>query len=564
MRQESAAVAAPAATTAIRVPGWVYPLVTLASVLLGAEAIVRGTRAVTTVADSDLTNFFFKSADYILRGDIWHMYAVRANGAYPNYNPPLSIVLMAPLLGLARAVHFAANFGEQITFVSFGFIVFVPLLGVFVLRALRELYPEMPGTQRLLAYMLIVLSPLTWQSIATWYHLEQPMMLCFLVAALIAFQQRREGLAGVLAGLALLSRTTALIPLLALGMLLVVSGEWRALLRFVPVTALVTAVGMAPFFLFDRANALYSFVTWRGTAEIGGNSVWSIFAYSGSAGGIRHMLDALARRLDTPAVVLFVVALTYLAFRRFNISPYSRDAWAVLAMAALAVPMLSKTNWPYYYLEPFVLLLVWEFTSMHDRRAGVWRWPVLTFGFLVVAATLSQYIGLRSVGALDRVAVGLLEFGAMLSFVVAIWMRLQAAKPAATASLNMMPSAVNWPWAGPAAPVSRVAPISPVAPIPPVAPVAPVAPPLVPPSAPPGYSTPNGTMGRTSPRDPFGAGAANGGAAGAGQGSRPGSPGASPRPPQPPVPQEWPDLDAGWIPRPPAPPRGDGQPPRTQ
>ncbi|HKB46520.1 MAG TPA: hypothetical protein VKC57_02415, partial [Ktedonobacterales bacterium] len=394
---------------------------------------------------------------------------------------------MAPLLGLARAVQFAANFGEQITFVSFGFIVFVPLLGVFVLRALRELYPEMPGTQRLLAYMLIVLSPLTWQSIATWYHLEQPMMLCFLVAALIAFQQRREGLAGVLAGLALLSRTTALIPLLALGMLLVVSGEWRALLRFVPVTALVTAIGMAPFFLFDRANALYSFVTWRGTAEIGGNSVWSIFAYSGSAGGIRHTLDALARRLDTPAVVLFVVVLTYLAFRRFNISPYSRDAWAVLAMAALAVPMLSKTNWPYYYLEPFVLLLVWEFTSMHDRRAGVWRWPVLTFGFLVVAATLSQYIGLRSVGALDRVAVGLLEFGAMLSFVVAIWMRLRAAKPAAAAAayLNVMPSAVNWPWAGPVAPV---------------VPIAPVASPPVPPSAPPGHSTPNGMRGRTPPR----------------------------------------------------------------
>ncbi|HZC77722.1 MAG TPA: hypothetical protein VE258_08235, partial [Ktedonobacterales bacterium] len=221
---------------------------------------------------------------------------------------------------------------------------------------------------------------------------------------------------------------------------------------------------------------------------------------------------------------------------------------------------LSKTNWPYYYLEPFVLLLVWEFTSMHDRRAGVWRWPVLTFGLLVVAATLSQYIGLRSVGALDRVAVGLLEFGAMLSFVVAIWMRLQAAKPAATAYLNVMPSAVNWPWASPAAPV---APVGLGAPVARIAPIAPVAPPPVPPSAPPGYPTPNGTIGRTPPKGPFGAGAANGGAAGAGQGNWRGSPGASPRPPQPSVPQEWPDLDAGWTPRPPAPPRGDG-PPRTQ
>src|SRR5262249_10296978 len=157
------------------------------------------------------------------------------------------------------------------------------------------------------------------------------------------------------------------------------------------------------------ADTLYSFVTWRGTAEIGGNSIWSLFAASGTAGGIRHTLDTLARRLDTPAVVLFVLVLVAVAYRRFGISAYGRDGWARLAMAALAVPMLSKTNWPYYYLEPFVLLLVWEFTSMHDRRAGVWRWPVLTFGYLIVAATLSQYIGLRSVGALDRVVVGLLE-----------------------------------------------------------------------------------------------------------------------------------------------------------
>ena len=47
------------------------------------------------------------------------MYAVRDSvfTSYPNYNPPLSIFLMAPFLGLARTVGFAANYGEQITFV---------------------------------------------------------------------------------------------------------------------------------------------------------------------------------------------------------------------------------------------------------------------------------------------------------------------------------------------------------------------------------------------------------------------------------------------------------------
>jgi uncharacterized membrane protein len=405
-------------------------------VLIGAAAIVRGTRAVVSITDSDLTNFFFKSAQYILSGHPWLMYSVRASGGYPNYNPPLSMFLMAPLLGLAHSLGFDHNFGEQITFVALPFIAFVPLLGYLVLHALRALYPEMPETQRLLAFMLVVLSPLTWQSIATWYHLEQPMMLCFLVGALIAFQRRQEGLAGVLAGLALVSRTTALIPLIALGVLLLTHREWRGLLKLGGASALVAGAVMAPFFLFDRSDFLYSFVSWRGTATIGGNSIWTLFAYGGS-GGIRHTLDALARRLDMPSVIVFVAVVAFLAARRLRVSAYSRDAWAVLAIAAVAVPMLSKTNWPYYYLEPFILLMVWEFASMHDRVAGVWRWPVLSFGFLVVAATLSQYIGLQSVGAFDRISVGVLEFCAMLAFAVAIWLRMRATKPEAAAPIPM-------------------------------------------------------------------------------------------------------------------------------
>src|SRR5262249_7217526 len=318
------------------------------------------------------------------------------------------------------------------------FMLFVPLLGWLVLRALRTLYPQVPETQRLLAYVLIVLSPLTWQTIGTWYHIEQPMMLCLLIAALVALQSRREGIAGVFAGLALLSRTTALMPLLALGVLLVAGREWRTLLRFVGVAGTIVAVGVAPFFLFDRANATYAFLTWRGTAIIGGNSIWSMFAAGDSTNGIRHRLDTVARRLDMPSVVFFIAAITLLAAWRFRISAYSRDAWAVMAIAALAVPMLSKTNWPYYYLEPFVLLLIWEFSSMHDRIAGVWRWPVLTLGYLAVATPLSQSLGLQSVGALDRIGLGLLEFGAMASFVAAIWVRLRAAKPAS--GIGMDPS----------------------------------------------------------------------------------------------------------------------------
>ena len=527
--RESAPVASTNGT-AIRVPSWAYPVVTVFSVLIGAAAIVRGTRAVASISDSDLTNFFFKSARYILNGHPWQMYAVRASGGYPNYNPPLSMFLMAPLLRLAHTLHFDANFGEQITFVALPFIVFVPLLGYLVLRVLRSLYPEMPETQRLLAFVLVVLSPLTWQSIATWYHLEQPMMLCFLVAALLAFQRRQEGLAGVLAGLALVSRTTALIPLVALGVLLLTHREWRGLLKLGGVAALVAAVVLGPFFLADRTDFMYSFVSWRGTATIGGNSIWSIFAYGGS-GGIRHSLDALARRLDMPSVVVFVAIVAFLAARRLRVSAYSRDAWAILAIAALAVPMLSKTNWPYYYLEPFILLLVWEFASMHDRVAGVWRWPVLSFGFLVVAATLSQYIGLQSVGAFDRISVGLLEFGAMLAFVVAIWLRMRAAKPEAAgyASPPGLAGPAGFVGATGSAASAWPAPSRPIAPAGGTSPLWPAEGPR--PSAQAPAPPPNGSFssGALPPST---------------RGVAPDNAGSLRD-----LPQSWPDLDAGWPPK---------------
>ncbi|HET9110792.1 MAG TPA: glycosyltransferase 87 family protein [Ktedonobacterales bacterium] len=414
---------------AVRLPRWVFPLVTVVSLLLGATSIVRGTRAVVTIADSDLTNFFLKSADYILRGDPWHMYAVRALGGYPNYNPPLSIFLLAPLLGLARALGFAANYGEQITFVSLPFIALVPLMGYLSLRVMRALYPSAPETLRLLLYAFVTLSPLTWQTYSIWYHVEQPLMLCLLLGAVLALQAKREGLAGLLAGLAFLSRTTALIPLVALGVLLLMTRAWRPLLKFGGVSAAVAALGFAPFVAFDLADVKYTFLSWRGGAPIGSDSIWTIFAYTGTSSHLRELINAGVKRLDMYVVMLVVIVAVALAVRRLRLTIEMRDMWALLAIAMLATPMLSKQVWPYYYLEPMVFIVVWELSTLQDRVAGLWRWPVLSVAFTLVAATLSQYIGLQSVGRLDALFVGVTQTALMAFFTLAIWRRIQARKP---------------------------------------------------------------------------------------------------------------------------------------
>ncbi len=427
----SAASATPPAGLAVRLPQWMFPLVTVVSLLLGATSIVRGTRGVATISDSDLTNFFLKSADYILRGDPWHMYAVRALGGYPNYNPPLSMFLLAPLLGLARALGFTANYGEQITFVTLPFIILVPLMGYLGLRVMRTLYPDAPETLRLLLYAFITLGPLTWQSYSIWYHVEQPLMLCFLLAAVLALQARREGLAGLLAGLAFLSRTTALIPLIALGVLLLLTREWRPLLKFGGVSALVAALGFAPFVAFDAADVKYTFLSWRGGAPIGSDSIWTLLAYTGTSSHLRELINAAAKRVDMYAVMLVVVVAAILAVRRLRLTLYARDLWALLAIAMLATPMLSKQVWPYYYLEPLVFIVVWELSTLQDRVAGVWRWPVLSISFTLVVATLSQYVGLQSVGRLDALVTGVTQTALMAAFALGVWARIQARKPSA-------------------------------------------------------------------------------------------------------------------------------------
>lgn len=520
--QRSAASATPAPpASAVRLPRWMFPLVTVVSLLLGATSIVRGTRGVVTIADSDLTNFFLKSADYILRGDPWHMYAVRALGGYPNYNPPLTMFLLAPLLGLARTLGFAANYGEQITFVTLPFIVLVPLMGYLGLRVMRALYPQAPETLRLLLYVFITLSPLTWQSYSIWYHVEQPLMLCLLLASVLALQARREGLAGLLAGLAFLTRTTSLIPLIALGVLLLATRAWRPLLKFGGVSALVAALGFAPFVAFDAADVKYTFLSWRGGAPIGSDSIWTIFAYTGTSSHLRELINAGAKRLDMYSVILVVAIAAFLAVRRLRLTLYTRDLWALLAIAMLATPMLSKQVWPYYYLEPLVFIVVWELSTLQDRVAGVWRWPVLSISFTLVAATLSQYVGLQSVGRLDALIVGVTQTALMALFVVGVWARIQARKPSAAGELdaanferggmqpmtppgvvvasanafNGAPASPAYP-ANPANPASQMGPLAQRNPAPrPPAPVAsPAAPPQITPR-PPRQPNPNGAVG---------------------------------------------------------------------
>lgn len=408
------------------------------SLALGITYIIRGTSDLASPVQSDLTNFFLKSAGYILDGEAWRLYAVRSSvplSIAANDGPPLVVFLYAPLLALSRIIGIG-DYRWQIIVVSLPFAPLVPLLGYTVLQALSRLDRGLHGAPRLLAFIFITLSPLAWLCYSNWYHLELPLMLCLLVPAVLALQSGREILAGVLAGLAALTAITSLFPLFALGVLLLSCRRWGSALRMGGVGGAIFLLGLAPFYILDRANFVYSFVSWRPRQQIAANSIWTFFAYSGDANRLRDVLDAVARRLDMPAIIVLITLVSWLAARRLHVTAGEREAWGVMALAALALPMLTKSVWPYYHLQPFVLLLIWEFGTLRHRETEVWRWPVLSAGFLLVAATLSHYIGLKSLGALDRLALGLVQPGLMALFALAIWYRLVEGRTAAADAME--------------------------------------------------------------------------------------------------------------------------------
>ena len=420
--------------------------VALLALLVGVVATIQGPAGITDPpAGSDLLSFFFPAAARVLDGQPFGIYAVRAFGDYPNYAPPVSIEAMAGLIGIARAVDVpgAASCVTQsfatldcrslVSFVGLGFLPSVFVLGALVLAAIRRVAPRVTNAAALLAFGLIVLGPLLWLDFTTWGHLEQPLMLCFLVAGVVALQSGRTVLAAILLALAILTRTTALIPVLALLAVLAAERRWTRAATVAGVMAGVGIVVLAPFFLADPSNATYSLLTWRSSAAIG-NSIWSLVAGTS--------LGNIARSLDQPVAIVLALAAGFVGTRRLGVTSAGRGLWGVLAVAAMLVPLVSKTNWPYYYAEPFVLLLIWETATTGDVEAGAagrtpasvsptgWRGPLplLSILFLAVAVTLGQFMGLHSVtnGGIVLRLMGITQFVAVGAFAVATWWLLRA------------------------------------------------------------------------------------------------------------------------------------------
>lgn len=330
--------------------------------------------------ETDLDAFFLPSAQIALSGHPLHVYQTRFDLIYPNANGPLSLLPLTLVAWVAQRLGWLADPHLRRMLINAVFAVFPLLIGRELLLALDRLLPRPPaGVWRWLALGCVTLTPELWHSVLFYGHIEQPLMIWLVLAAVRMLADERPGRAGVYLGLALLDRSAAGLYLLALVLALVLrAGTHRAAgtglaagirgigrtpllgaARMVGVAGVIAALGVLPFWLADPKDTVYSLVTFRGLLPVGGGSFWFVVAGTPWA--------SLAQHDDGYAVMLAAgfISLVVLLVRR-NLSVHSRDLYALLGLVGLCFPLLMKTLWPYYYLDSSIFFTFWWLASARD------------------------------------------------------------------------------------------------------------------------------------------------------------------------------------------------------
>jgi hypothetical protein len=347
---------------------------------------------ITNPTDFDV--FFLPSAKIALSGHPLDIYQIRYGTypAYPNANGPLSMLPLTLVAAVANFLGIINDFTGCRMFVAVAFAVFPLLLSREAVLSL-DLLLKVPlrGLRRLLAYAVVALSPELWHSVLGYGHLEHPLMLFLVLAAVRSLMLRRVNRAGVFVGLALLTRSSAVLYLIPLTLLLLAERNWKnwkAALRFSGIAVLTLALGLLPFALADRNDLVYSLLTFHGLLPIGGGSVWGLT--------LGTPLASVGLHYDSEFVLGASVILSFaLLMLRPRIRLGSPDVYALLAVSGLCFPLFLKTLWPYYYLDAYMFLAVWwlamaqEITGWSQRL--VWLAGVCLPASAVLAGQLAEY-----------------------------------------------------------------------------------------------------------------------------------------------------------------------------
>jgi hypothetical protein len=343
---------------------------------------------------TDLDVFFWPSAEIAAHGHPLLVYSLRA-GQYPNANGPVSLLPLTLVAAVANALGWQHALEPRDALTVGAFAVFSLLLAHEAVLAVEA--GRGAPSRRLPVAAVILLAPPLWVALVGFGHIELPLELWLILLGVRLLGRGATVWAGVCLGLAVMTRSVAAVCLIPLVLALLVDRRWARAAALVAAVAVTAAVVIAPFWLADRSDVTYSLLTYRGTLPTVGGSLWVAFAGAPWAGFIQHA-DALLF-----AVAALVLSFAVLAARR-NRGWTPPRVYGLLAVAAACVPMLAKTSWPYYLLDPYVFAAIWWLGR--PARALSWRVsaPLLLAAGGIVLAAVEPTLPLASgPGAVDGI-----------------------------------------------------------------------------------------------------------------------------------------------------------------
>jgi hypothetical protein len=373
---------------------------------------------------TDLDAFFIPATRIALAGHPFDVYSVRYQQIYPNANGPVSLLPLTLASAISAWQGWLGNTDLRRVVVLTLFAPFVLLLAREAVAAVDRLRATpLKELARFAAYAIFALSPEIWHGMLFYGHIEQPIMLLLTLAGIRQLQARRPVWAGLLLGLALLTRSSALLLMLPLAALLLRDRDWRVLVRLVAALVGTITVVLLPFILTDGRDVLYSLVTFRGELTVGGGSFWGLT--------LGTSWESFGQRYDGVTVLALASLLTGLVLlRRRDLTLNSPALYLLLPLSSLCFALLIKTLWPYYFLEPYTFLIIWWLRAMptHGGRFGAWfRWGVALVlpAMAVACASLREYgLTLETVPDVFRPESLVITIAIVLVMAAILWLLL--------------------------------------------------------------------------------------------------------------------------------------------
>jgi hypothetical protein len=364
---------------------------------------------------NDLDYFSWPAARIALGGHPFLVYAVRYQTIIANDNGPLGLVPLTAVAAVASDLGWLDDVHLRRMLTLSAFSIFTLLMAWEAVLAIDRLRgTRLGGLSRVLAYGVFAASPILVIGVLGYGHIEQPMTLWLVLLAVRKLARDRALAAGICFGLAMLTRTLAVLPLIPLALLLLVRGRWRALARSAGSTAFLVALVVLPFLLADPQNTIYSLLTHRGSLPVSGGSVWQLL--------VGTPYEWIPRRAD----VLFLLALAALVSlivirARQDLEVSSRDLYGLLALTSLTLPLLAKSVWPYYFLDAYVFGAIWWLGQASPLAWGRVMGAALPL-IAIAGALLTEY-------ELEQIGTGIrLPEGVAMGVILAVLMTVLAGR----------------------------------------------------------------------------------------------------------------------------------------